>query len=67
MATKLLKEVWWILTEGWVLAFGRWADDLTTRLNMYQPANKLKATPVSGDALAYYRKEWRKFVEDSNL
>lgn len=66
MATKFFKKFWWFLTEGWVRAFARWSDDVSVYANVYRPVSKIKNTPASGDALAWYSKEWTK-IENSHL
>lgn len=67
MTTKFFKDFWWFLSEGWVRSIARWAEGVSARNNAYRPVSKIKNTPVSGDALAPYSREWRKFIEDSNL
>jgi hypothetical protein len=59
MAAKFFKDLWWILSEGLGLAFVRWAEGVSAHNNAYRPVSKIKNTPVSGDALAWHRKEWR--------
>lgn len=59
MTTRFFKDLWWFLSEGWVRALSRWAEGVPVRSNVYRPARKIKNTPVSGDALAWYSKEWR--------
>lgn len=63
MATKFFKGFWWYFSEGWVRASARWAEEVSAHDNAYRPVSKIKNTPVSGDALAQYSKEWREFDE----
>lgn len=65
--TEFFKEFWWFLSEGWVRELARWAEGVSVRGNVFRPVSKLKEFPVSGDALAHYAKEWRKFDEDGNF
>lgn len=67
MATEFFKDLRWFLSEGWVRAFARWSEGVSVHSNVYRPVSKIKNTPVSGDALARYSKEWRNWGEDSYL
>ena len=64
---KFFKDLWWFLTKGWAAAFTRWAEGVSVQSNVYRPVGRIKNTPVSGDALAWYSKEWRVLDEDSHL
>lgn len=55
---SFFKECWWILTEGWVRSFALWAEEISVHVNVYRSVKKIKDTPISGDAMAWYRKEW---------
>ena len=49
----------WTLTEGMALKLSKWAEDVNARRLLFTPVSKIKDTPISGDALADYRKYGR--------